>query len=103
MFVYGFTAFITPIAVTFGWGYAQDSIASPIRSLETGTLDPFVGAAADRWPARRLILIGIVILAIGILWISQSTNLAMFYTGFLIVGLGGSISIHMVPQTVIAR
>ncbi len=103
MFVFGFTAFMAPIAATFGWGYAQVSIASSIRGLETGTLDPFVGAAADRWPARRLIVIGTVIFAAGILWISQSTNLAMFYTGFLILGLGGAISISMVPSTVIAR
>jgi len=103
MFVYGFTAFMTPIKAAFGWGYTQVSIAASIRGLETGTLDPLVGVMADRWPARRLILIGIVIFALGILLISQSTNLVMFYAGFLIVGLGSTISIHMVPQTVTAR
>ncbi len=57
IFVYGFTTFVTPIAATFGWSYAQVAFASSIRGLETGTLDPLLGAEADRWPAKRLILI----------------------------------------------
>ena len=103
LFVYGFTAFMTPIALSFGWNYAQVSLASSLRGLETGSLDPLVGMAVDRWPARRLMAIGLLIYAGGVIFISQATNLAMFYGGFLIVGLGGAISITMVPSTVIAR
>jgi sugar phosphate permease len=103
LFVYGFTAFMTPITLSFGWNYAQVSLASSLRGLETGSLDPLVGMAVDRWPARRLMAIGLLIYAGGVIFISQATNLAMFYGGFLIVGLGGAISITMVPSTVIAR
>ena len=103
LFVYGFTAFMDPIAVTFSWSYAQISFASSLRGLETGTLDPLVGIAADRWPARRLMFIGITIYALGTICVSRATNLAMFYAGFLIVGLGGAIGTTMVPTTVIAR
>jgi sugar phosphate permease len=103
LFVYGFTAFMDPIVATFSWGYAQISFASSLRGLETGSLDPLVGIAADRWPARRLMFIGITIYALGAICISRATNLAMFYAGFLIVGLGGAIGTTMVPTTVIAR
>ena len=103
IFVYGFTAFMTPIATTFGWSYAQVSIAMSIRGLETGTLDPLIGAAADRWPARRLMIIGICLFALGIFCIGRSTNLALFYISFLITGLGSATSISMVPMTVVAR
>ncbi|UCC16547.1 MAG: MFS transporter [Dehalococcoidales bacterium] len=103
LFVYGFTAFMTPITLAFGWNYAQVSFASSLRGLETGSLDPLIGFAVDRWPARRLMLIGLIIYASGVIFISQATNLGMFYGGFLIVGLGGAISITMVPSTVIAR
>jgi MFS family permease len=89
--------------MTFGWSYAQVSLASSLRGLETGSLDPLVGVVVDRWPARRLMLIGITISAFGVICISQAVNLAMFYAGFLIVGLGGAISVTMVPMTVIAR
>ncbi len=56
-FMHGFTAFVNPIIATFGWSYAQVSLGSSIRGLEAGTLDPFVGVAADRWPAKRLMII----------------------------------------------
>ncbi|MEE8419076.1 MAG: MFS transporter [Dehalococcoidales bacterium] len=103
MFIFGFTAFMSPIAATFGWTMAQVAFASSLRGLETGTLDPFLGMAADRWPARRLIVTGLFILALGTFIISQATGLIMFYAGFLVVGLGSGLSVYMVPTTVIAR
>ncbi|MFC1949931.1 MFS transporter [Chloroflexota bacterium] len=103
LFAYGFTAFMTPIIASLGYSSAQVSLASSIRGLEAGTLDPFVGAAADRWPARRMMLIGIVIFSLGIVCISRSTSLGIFYAGFLIVGLGGAIGVQLVPTTVVAR
>lgn len=113
IFVYGFTAFMSPISLTFG-SYTLTSIAMSLRGLESGTLDPLVGMAADRWPARRLMIIGVIMYAIGILVISQSTNtaifgeseslhLVMFYVGFLVSGLGGAACISVVPMTVSAR
>ncbi|MFC1986936.1 MFS transporter [Chloroflexota bacterium] len=100
---WGFTAFIAPIAATFGWSYAQISFGTSLRGLEAGTLDPLVGVATDRWPAGRLMLIGVIMYGLGIFFISQATNLAMFYIGFLILGLGHSLAISVLPQTMIAR
>ena len=74
---------MTPITLSFGWTYAQVSLAASLRGLQTGTLDPLVGVAVDRWPARRLMIIGLVIYAAGVIFISKSINLAMFYGGFL--------------------
>jgi len=101
--IYGFTAFVNPIAATFGWSYAQISLAVSFRGVETGVLNPLVGTIADRFPARRLILIGIITYGLGILCISQVSNLFMFYIGFLIIGLGNSLAIFLVPATTVAR
>jgi len=103
MFVYGFTAFIAPIAATSGWSYAQISFAASIHGLETGTLAPVMGFAVDRWPARRLVIIGIVIYGLGVICISQASSLAVFYIGYFVAGLGASMGAHMVPTTIIAR
>lgn len=103
MFIYGFTAFVTPIVATFGWSYAQVSLASSLRGVETGILDPFVGMVADRWSPKILMLVGMCILALGIILISQATNLATFYLGFTVVGAGSAISVIMTPQIVVAR
>lgn len=100
---YGFTAFMAPIAATFGWSHAQISLATSVRAMEMGALDPLAGMAADRWSARKLVLIGVTIYGLGILCISQANNLVLFYAGFLIIGLGSTLSISMVPQATIAR
>jgi MFS family permease len=101
--VYGFTAFIEPIALTFGWSLTQISLATSLRGLESGALNPLVGILVDRYPARQLSLIGMVIFAMGLFCISRVTSLAMFYVGFLIIGVGSSIAIHMIPQTSVVR
>jgi MFS family permease len=103
MFVYGLTAFMAPIAATSGWNYTQISLATSIRGLQIGALDPIAGIVVDRWPARRLMLLTTIIFAAGTIVISRSHNLAVFYTGFLLAGLGSSFCHNMVPMTVIAR
>jgi MFS family permease len=103
MFVYGLTAFLTPIATTTGWTYAQISLATSIRGLQVGALDPVAGLIVDRWPARRLMLLGTVVFATGTICVSQAPNLAVFYIGFLIVGLGSAFIHNMVPMTMVAR
>ncbi len=100
---YGFTAFIDPIAATFGWSYAQISFAMSLRGLETGAMNPLLGVAVDRLPARILVAVGIAIFAAGLLCLSQTANLAMFYIGFLIMGLGMSLFASMIPPTMAAR
>jgi MFS family permease len=102
-FVYGFTAFITPIASTFGWTYAEISLATTIRGIQVGALDPFVGIVVDHWPARRLMILGTLTYAVGVVILSQATSLVVFYLGFLVMGLGGTFCYSMVPQTVLAR
>ena len=104
MFTYGMTAFITPIAVTSGWSYSQISLASSVRGLEIGALDPLAGMLVDRYPLRWLMIGGSVIIAIGVIVISQSPpSLGIFFLGFLIAGLGTSFCQNIVPQTVLAR
>lgn len=101
--IYGFTAFIEPISLTFGWTYTQISIAMSLRGLESGVLEPLWGILVDRWPARRLAFMGVTLYGLGFLFVSQATGLAMFYAGFIIVGAGSSLGISMLPQATIAR
>jgi len=103
LFIYGFSTFINPIIETFGWSYAQVSLARTVRALTTGAINPLLGALVDRWPARRLLIIGSIILGLGLLSLGQATNLALFYGGFIIMGLGGSLATQLVPQASVAR
>lgn len=104
MFTYGMTAFITPIAVTSGWSYSQISLASSVRGLEIGALDPLAGILVDRYSLRWLLIGGAIIIAIGAFIISQAPpSLGLFFLGFLVAGLGTSFCQNIVPQTVLAR
>ncbi len=102
-FTYGWTGFVNPILATFGWSMTQLSLASSLRNMETGVFNPIWGAVVDRWSPRKLMLLGVIGTALGIFCLSQTRNLAMYYVGFLIMGLGGSLVTGVLPMTVIAR
>jgi MFS family permease len=103
MFIYGWTAFVNPIIVTFGWSMAQISLASSMSGLEAGVFNPLWGTVVDRWPARKLMMFGLTTTASGIFLLSQTRNLGMYFGGLLLMGLGSSLVTSILPQTVIAR
>jgi MFS family permease len=96
----GFTAFFEPIANEFGWSYAQVSFAASIRDIEIGLFSPLVGLLLDRWGPRRLIFAGAIIIGLSLLLLSRITSLAMFYGVFVLVGVGISPCIGVLPMTV---
>jgi len=100
---YGFTAIFEPIASEFGWSYTQISLAASLRGLEMGLLAPFTGIFVDRWGPRRLIFIGIIITALGLIVLSGTTSLAMFYGAFVLITIGMSCSSMTVLMTTVAN
>ena len=100
---YGFTAMVDPIHLAFGWSYAQISLAMTLRGAEMTVLNPFTGLLADRWPARPLMLVGVVILGLGLFCLSQVNSLVMFYISFAILALGTSLALYMVSTAVVLR
>ncbi len=103
LFSYGWSAFVNPIVSTFGWTMLQLSLASSLRGLESGIFNPLFGWIVDRYSAKKLMITGLLVNAAGIFMISQTKNLGMYYGGFLIMGLGSSLAISILPTTIIAR
>ncbi len=100
---YGWTAFVGPISTTFGWTMTQVSLASSLRSLEFGVFNPIWGPVVDRGSPKWLMRIGAVTTSLGLVILSQTRNLWMYYGGFLIIGVGSSLVTGMLPLTIIAR
>jgi sugar phosphate permease len=100
---FGFTAVIEPIVDEFHWGYALVSVAASIRGLEAGILAPLVGFLFDRWGPRKLIFAGATITGAGLLLLGRTNSLAVFYTSFLLISTGASISVGVVPMTVVGN
>ena len=85
---YGFTAFFEPIASQFGWSHTQISFAASLRGLEMGLFAPFAGLIADRMGSRKLIFWGTITVGFGLILLSFTQSLVMFYGAFLLLGLG---------------
>jgi MFS family permease len=100
---YGFTAFFEPIIDELGWSYAQVSLASSLRGLEAGLLAPLLGILVDRWGSRKLIFLGAIIAAAGLLLLSRSNSLLMFYGAFALLSLGTSSCTGIVILTAVAN
>ena len=98
---YGFTAMVNPIAETFGWSYAQISLATTLRGIETGVLNPIVGVLVDRIPAYRLILFGVMVCGFGLFCLGLITSLSSFYICFLTAAVGVSFCVLLTPLTTV--
>lgn len=100
---YGFTAFFEPIIEELGWSYTQVSLAASLRGLEAGILAPFLGILVDRWGSRKLILLGSIIAAAGLLLLSRVNSLLMFYGAFALLSLGTTSCTGIVVLTAVAN
>jgi MFS family permease len=95
---WGFTAFFEPLVKEFNWSYAEVSFAISLRGMEMGVLAPMVGFLVDRYSPRLILTIGIASVGMGLLILSQTTNLFTFYISILLLsfGAGGCTSVvHM--------
>ena len=98
---FGFTAAFEPIAEDFGWSYTQISLAGSMLGLEIGLFAPIVGFLVDRWGPRRLIFAGATIAGFGLLLLSRTTSLVTFYGAFMLIAIGISACIGVVPMTAV--
>jgi MFS family permease len=99
---FSFTAFFEPIQREFGWSYAQVSFASSLRGLEMGIFAPVVGFLVDRFGSRKLLLGGSFIIGLGLLTLSFTQSLTMFYMSFLLIALGAGGCTSVVTMAAVA-
>ncbi len=100
---YGFTAFFEPLVEEFGWSHTQISFAASLRGLEMGILAPLIGFLVDRFGSRRLILCGTITVGFGLISLSITKSLAMFYGSFLLLSFGGGGCLSVVLMSVVAN
>jgi len=100
---FSFTAFFQPIAGDFGWSWAQVSFAASLRGLETGILAPVVGSLIYRWGPRKLVFAGATIIGLGLLLLSRINSLAAFYGAFILIAMGISTCVGVVPISTVGN
>src|SRR6476646_5307332 len=62
-----YTVFLVAFIEAFGWSRGESSIAYSVSQLIGGVTSPLVGILVDRLGPQRLVLIGGVLLALGLL------------------------------------
>ena len=100
---FGLTAFVQPIIQEFGWSYTQVSFASSLRGLEMGLFAPFVGFLVDRFGSRKLVFLGSIVIGIGLILLSRTQSLFMFYGAYILIAFGAGGCTSVVLMVAIAN
>ncbi len=86
---HGFGLFLEPMSSELGWGREVFAFALALQNLIWGFAQPFTGALADRFGAARVVAVGGVLYALGLLFMGLSeTALGMSLSAGLLIGLG---------------
>jgi sugar phosphate permease len=102
-FFYGFGALFNPIVNEFGWSRASVSFAFSLRSEVGGLAAPVVGFMVDRVGSRRLMMIGVALVALGFVLLSRVESLWGFYGAVTVIALGMSATGGPVGMVAIAH
>lgn len=89
--------FQLPMITDRGWDRATFGLAMAIQNLFWGLGQPLFGAMADKFGTWRVLTLGGLLYAVGLLMMAHATNVAMLHIGGgVLIGLGiaaGSFSI----------
>jgi MFS family permease len=87
--VYSFSAFIESLQQDFGASRGSVSLVFSLAGFLYFALGIVSGPLADRWGSRRIALIGMILIGLGLALASMAQNLAQVYATYgLGVGLG---------------
>ncbi len=99
-----FGIFMLPISDHFETGREFFSLAIALQNLLFGVFQPFVGMAADRFGAKRIIILGSGAYAAGLWLTSVTTSTAAIYLSLgALVGLGLSATSYVIILGVVAK
>ncbi len=98
---HGFSIFYVAILQEFGWTRADTAGAYSLNRIANGLSSPLGGVLIDRWGPRRLIPLGALVLALGLVLTSQLTALWQYYFYYGIVVALGITCTGMIPNSTI--
>lgn len=84
-----FGLFLIPMTFDLEWSRGLFGFAMAVQNLLWGAAQPFVGGLADRFGAGRVIAMGAVLYAVGVVGMANAiTPVELILTGGVLVGLG---------------
>lgn len=74
-----FGLFLKPMSQDLGWGREVFALAMAVQNLMWGAFQPFACAIADKWGSGRVIFVGGLLYAVGLLLMSTVTEPTAFH------------------------
>jgi predicted MFS family arabinose efflux permease len=101
---HGFGLFLNPMSMELGWGREAFAFALALQNLVWGVAQPFVGAAADRWGASRVVIAGAALYAAGLTAMAFAGSPLLLALGAgVLIGLALACTTFAVVSGVIGR
>ncbi|WAJ39591.1 MFS transporter [Pseudomonas sp. GOM7] len=101
---HGFGLFLPPMSAEFGWGREVFAFAIALQNLVWGLAQPVTGALADRFGARKAIIVGGVLYVLGLLCMGMANSpLSLSLSAGLLIGIGLSGTSFSVILGVVGR
>ena len=101
---HGFGLFLPPMSAEFGWGREVFAFAIALQNLIWGLAQPITGALADRFGARKAIIIGGVLYVLGLICMGMADSpLSLSLSAGLLIGIGLSGTSFSVILGVVGR
>ncbi|MFN3496258.1 MAG: MFS transporter [Hydrogenophaga sp.] len=101
---HGFGLWLQPITAAQGWSRETFSFALAVQNLSWGLFGIFAGMAADRFGAFRVLVVGAVLYAFGLVGMALSTSsLAFALTTGVLIGAAQAGTTYAVIYGVIGR
>jgi predicted MFS family arabinose efflux permease len=101
---HGFGLWLQPITMDRGWTREAFGFALAVQNLAWGAAGPVAGMLADRWGAFRVLLVGSLLYALGLVLMALATSgLAFTGSAGLLIGMAQAGTTYAVIYGVIVR
>ncbi|MDP3820991.1 MAG: MFS transporter [Burkholderiales bacterium] len=101
---HGFGLWLQPVTMDRGWSRETFALAIAIQNLSWGIAGPFAGALSDRYGAFRVLIVGALFYASGLIFMGLSTSAIGFMgSAGLLLGMAQSGTTYAVVYGVIGR
>jgi MFS family permease len=99
-----FGQFTLPISEAHGWPRETYSLAIAIQNLLWGIATPIAGMLADRYGSARVLIVGAIVYALGIVGMTYSDLPFLFHlTAGVMVGVGVALSSFSIVMAALGR